>query len=183
MYHRFVASQSVKLAVPEQSVPIQEYLGKPERIVSALGDSSRIEKLSENLYRLRMRPLNFFMLKIEPTVDMKIWAQANGTVHLQSTKCELRGIETINDHFKLHLSGTMEPCLIGRTTYLQGGADLSLQIYLPPPFSMMPKRLVDSTGNGLLGSILLKMKQKLMEQLLLDYRAWATQQTADLMRV
>lgn len=173
MYNRFVATQSVELAVPEQSIPIEHYLRQPQRIVEALGDASQIEQLSQDSYRLRMRPLNFFMLKIEPTVDMKIWADEDGTVHLKSVACELRGIETINEHFQLNLSGTMQPTHIGGATYLRGGAELGLKIYLPPPFSMMPKSMVQSTGNGLLGSVLLKMKQKLMQQLLVDYSQWA----------
>lgn len=173
MYNRFVAKQSVELAVPEQPVEIESYLRQPERIVRAIADPSRIEQLSGDCYRLRMRPLSFFMLKIEPTVDMKIWADADGTIHLKSVACELRGIETINDHFQLELSGTMQACSSNGKTYLRGGAELGLKIYLPPPFSMMPKGMVQNTGNNLLGSVLLKMKQGLMQQLLLDYSEWA----------
>lgn len=180
MYNNFFASQSVKLAVPYQPVPIQHYLRQPKRIVSAIADSSRIDQLSQNRYRLTMRPLKFFMLKIEPTVDLKIWADASGTIHLQSVGCFLKGIETINEHFDIQLEGTMQPCKIGGKTYLKGGAELGLKIFLPPPFSMMPKQMVQSTGNGLLGNVLLKMKQGLMQQLLLDYSEWAIAQEREL---
>ena len=156
------------------------YLKNPQRIVKALGDPTRIEKLKKDTYRLRMRPLKFFMLKIEPTVDMKIWVAPDGKLHLKSTNCELRGIETINEHFQLELQGTMEPCQLGKSTYLKGGAELGLQIFLPPPFTMMPKSVLQSTGNNLLGSVLLKMKQGLMRQLLLDYCQWATDEAIEL---
>ena len=181
MYNNFFASQSVKLAVPYQPVPIQYYLRQPQRIVSAIADSSQIHQLSHDCYRLTMRPLKFFMLKIEPTVDLKIWSDANGTIHLQSVGCELKGIETINDHFDIQLKGTMQPCKMGSKTYLQGGAELGLKIFLPPPFTMMPKQMVQSTGNGLLGNVLLKMKQGLMQQLLLDYSEWAIAQEQELL--
>lgn len=180
MYNRFSASQSVKLAVPEQPVSIQEYLRQPQRIVKALGDPRRLERLASDCYRLKMRPLKFFMLKIEPTVDMKIWADAKGTINLKSVGCSLGGIETINEHFQLELSGTMEPYSIGGATYLRGGADLGLTIFLPPPFSMMPKSVLRNTGNNLLASVLLKMKQKLMQQLLLDYCQWAAEEVGEL---
>jgi hypothetical protein len=173
MYYQFVATQSVELAVPPQSVEIERYLQSPERIVRAIADPSCIEPLSGNSYRLRMRPLNFFSLKIEPTVDMKIWADAEGTIYLESIGCDLRGIETINEHFQLELSGTMEAYPHQGQTYLGGDAELGLTIYLPPPFSMMPKSMIQSTGNNLLGNILLKMKQGLMQQLLADYKIWA----------
>lgn len=180
MYNRFVAKQVVELAVPEQPIEIESYLRQPERIVRAIADPNRIEHLSTDCYRLRMRPLSFFMLKIEPIVDMKIWADTNGTIHLKSVGCELRGIETINEHFQLELSGTLRPCSSKEKSYLRGGAELGLKIYLPPPFSMMPKSMVQNTGNSLLGSVLLKMKQGLMQQLLLDYSEWATQKAREL---
>ncbi len=174
MYYQFVATQSVDLAVPPQPVGIETYLQSPERIVRAIADPSCIEQLSGNCYRLRMRPLNFFTLKIEPTVDMKIWADAEKTIYLESVGCDLRGIETINEHFQLELSGTMEAYRQKGKSYLGGDAELGLTIYLPPPFSMMPKSVIQSTGNNLLGNVLLKMKQGLMQQLLLDYQIWAT---------
>ena len=180
MFNNFFASQSVELLVPKAPVPINRYLKNPQQIVKALGDPSRIERLSKDTYRLKMRPLKFFMLKIEPVVDMKIWTTVDGTVQLKSTNCELRGIETINEHFQLHLSGTMQPCQVGGKAYLKGGAELGLKIFLPPPFTMMPKSLVQSTGNNLLGSILLKMKKGLMQDLLLNYRQWAAEEAMDL---
>jgi len=179
MYYNFFASQSGQLPVARQPVPIQDYLRQPERIVRAIGDSSRIQKLSQDCYRLTMRPLKFFMLKIEPTVDMQIWADANGTIHLKSVGCDLKGIETINEHFDIQLQGTMQPCKVGSKTYLKGGVSLGLKIFLPPPFSLMPKQMVQSTGNGLLGNVLLKMKQGLMQQLL-DYSEWAIAQEKEL---
>lgn len=179
MYNNFFASQSVRLAVPDRTVPIQHYLRQPQRVVGAIADSSRIQQLSHDCHRLTMRPLKFFMLKIEPTVDLKIWSDANGTIHLQSVGCELKGIETINEHFDIQLKGTMQPCKINGKTYLKGGAELGLKIFLPPPFSMMPKQAIQSTGNGLLGNVLLKMKQGLMQQLLLDYSKWAIAQESE----
>ena len=56
---RFTASQSVEIAVPDQPIPIQHYLRQPQRLVNALVDPSRIEQLSEENFRLKMRPLAF----------------------------------------------------------------------------------------------------------------------------
>ena len=180
MFNNFFASQSVELLVPQAPVPIDRYLKNSQQIVKALGDPSLIDQLSKDTYRLKMRPLKFFMLKIEPVVDLEIWTTADGTVQLRSTNCELRGIETINEHFQLDLSGTMQPCHVGGKTYLKGKAELGLKIHLPPPFTMMPKSMVQSTGNNLLGSVLLKMKKGLMRDLLLNYRQWASEKAVDL---
>lgn len=176
MYIYFAASQSIELAVPELAIPIQHYLRQPQRLIKALVDPSRTEQLSADSFRLKMRPLHFMMLSLQPTVDMQILAEPDGTIRLQSTACEIRGIEYINQRFSLKLVGRLAPCEIGGTTYLRGKADLQVQVDLPPPFLLTPKPILETTGNGLLRSVLLTIKQRLSHQLLSDYRAWVTAQ-------
>ncbi|MBD2537500.1 DUF1997 domain-containing protein [Coleofasciculus sp. FACHB-SPT36] len=173
MQTQFVASQSVQIAVPEQPVPIQHYLRQPQRLVEALVDPTRIEQLSDELFRLKMRPLSFMTLSIQPIVDLRVWAESDGTVHLTSTNCELRGVEYINQRFALNLIGKLSPCELNGTTHLKGKADLEVKVELPPPFLFTPKPFLEATGNALLKSVLLTIKQRLMHQLLLDYRRWA----------
>ncbi|HEY9848907.1 MAG TPA: DUF1997 domain-containing protein [Leptolyngbyaceae cyanobacterium] len=174
MHTRFDASQSVQMAVPEQPIPIKHYLRQPQRLVQALVDPSRIEQLSEELFRLKMRPLNFMMLTLQPTVDMRVWSESDGTVHLESVGCQIRGIEYVNQRFALNLKGRLFPCQINGVTHLKGKADLQVQVELPPPFWLTPKPVLEATGNGLLKSVLLTIKHRLMHQLLLDYCKWAT---------
>ncbi|MBW4543832.1 MAG: DUF1997 domain-containing protein [Symplocastrum torsivum CPER-KK1] len=175
MNTQFVASQSVEIAVPEQPVPIQHYLRQPQRLVYAIADSNRIEQLSQDSFRLTMRPLDFMSLKFQPTVDLKVWADADGTVHLTSVRCEIRGLEYINQRFALDLKGKLYPYQKNGTTQLKGRADLKVNVDIPLPFSLTPKPILETTGNGLLKSVLVRIKQKLMHQLLLDYRHWASQ--------
>ena len=177
MYTRFNASQSVEIAVPEERVPIQHYLRQPGRLVNALVDRSRTEQLSDECFRLKMRPLEFMMLSIQPTVDMRVWAQSDGTINLESVACEIRGVAYINDRFALNLKGQLSPHQSGGTTYLKGKADLEVGVEMPPLFWLTPKPILEATGNGLLKSVLLTIKQRLMHQLLLDYRRWAGNET------
>lgn len=172
MYHNFSATQSLKLKVPPASLPIQTYLKKPQRIVNLLATQNPMEYLTSNTYRLKMRPVQFFSLKMQPTVDLKIWGDDTGTLYLKSLGSELRGIASLNEHFNLQVSGKMHPHQLGESTYLQGYAELSLKIYLPPPFTLMPETVLQSSGSRLLASILRKMKQELMEKLLQDYSQW-----------
>lgn len=173
MHTRFDASQSVEIAVPQQPIPIQHYLRQPKRLVQALVEVNRIEQLSEEIFRLKMRPLAFMTLSIQPTVDMRVWADSDGVVHLESVACQIRGIEYINQRFALNLKGRLSPYQINGITYLKGRADLQVQVELPPPFWLTPKPLLETTGNGLLKSVLLTIKHRLMQQLLLDYATWA----------
>lgn len=174
MHSRFTASQTVEIAVPEEPIPIQHYFRQPQRLVNALVDPSRIEQLSEELFRLKMRPLAFMTLSLQPTVDLKVWAESNGTIHLQSVGCEIRGVDYINQRFALNLKGYLSPCLLNGGTYLKGLADLEVKVELPPPFSLTPTPILEAAGNGLLKSVLLTIKQRLLYQLLADYRRWVS---------
>lgn len=175
MNSQFVASQSVEIVVPEQPVPIQHYLRQPQRLVHAIADQNRIKQLNSECFRLEMRPLNFMTLNFQPTVELKVWADADGTVHLRSVGCEIRGLDYINQRFALNLRGKLYPSQNKGMTYLKGRADLNVSVDIPLPFSLTPKPILETTGNGLLKSVLVTIKQKLMHQLLLDYRHWANQ--------
>lgn len=172
----FHASQSVQIAVPEQPIPIRHYLRQPQRLTHALVDPSRIEPLGKDCVRLKMRPLNFMMLTIQPTVDMRIWADADGVVHLCSVGSEIRGVQYIDERFHLNLVGQLAPQDHPDGIHLVGRADLQVHVDLPPPLSFTPRPIIETTGNGLLQSVLMTVKQRLMHQLLVDYRRWAIAQ-------
>lgn len=176
---RFTASQSVEIAIPEQPIPIHHYLRQPQRLVNALVDPTRIQQLSTEIFRLKMRPLNFMSLSIQPTVDMRVWAESNGTIHVRSLSCEILGIEYINQRFALNLKGHLSPEQQGINTLLKGRADLEVLVDLPPPFSYMPNPILEATGCGLLKSVLLTIKQRLLHHLLADYRRWVMLQTPE----
>jgi Protein of unknown function (DUF1997) len=173
MLVNFFASQSVQIAVNEQPVPIHHYLRQPQRLVQALQDTSRIEHISNDVWRLSMRPLHFMMFSIQPIVDIQVLSESDGTVHLKSVNCEIRGIEYINQRFALNLVGKLHPEHQGNKTYLTGKADLKVTVELPPVLWFTPKPILETTGNGLLYSVLLTIKQRLMHNLLLDYQKWA----------
>ncbi|WP_088239605.1 DUF1997 domain-containing protein [Calothrix rhizosoleniae] len=177
MATKFIASQSVEISVPQQSIPIQHYLRQPQRLVNALAESSCVQPLTNEVFRLKMRPLAFMSLTIQPTVDMKVWAVPDGTVHLHSVGCEIIGIEYINHRFDLKLHGHLSPYDIHSNTYLQGNANLEVLVELPLPFSLTPKPILETTGNSLLKSVLLTIKQRLLRQLIVDYCHWVKLQT------
>jgi hypothetical protein len=177
MVTRFTASQSVEIAVPKQPIPIQHYLRQPQRLVNSLADNTRIGQISEEVFRLKMRPLAFMSLSIQPTVDMRVWADSQGTIYLRSLDCEILGLEYVNQRFDLNLKGYLSPVQLSSGTHLQGKADLEVLVDIPQPFSFTPKSILEATGNGLLKSVLLTIKQRLLRHLLTDYRHWVMSQT------
>ncbi|MBF2021268.1 MAG: DUF1997 domain-containing protein [Hydrococcus sp. C42_A2020_068] len=172
---RFTASESLEIVVEEQTVPIQHYLRQPQRLVTAIADPKLMEQLSESRFRLKMRPLNFMdIYHFQPTVILSVWAGASGIVYLNSEDCEIRGIDYINDRFSLNVKGKLSPHQDEGQTYLKGKADLEVKVVdLPPPLWLTPKPLLEVAGNGLLKSVLVRIKQRLLSQLLKDYYQWA----------
>ncbi|MDJ1182108.1 DUF1997 domain-containing protein [Roseofilum casamattae] len=175
---KFTAAQLVNLRVPEEPIPIHHYLRQPQRLVNALSSQSQIEYLSDRLFRLKMRPLTFMMFTIQPTVDLKVWSDARGNIQLRSVACEIRGIDYINRRFHLDLQGQLCPQQRGDRTILAGKANLTVEVELPPPLNLTPSYLIERAGNGLLASVLLTIKQRLMHQLIRDYRVWVAQNEA-----
>lgn len=178
MLAQFQSSQTVDIVVPEQPVPIQHYLRQPHRVIKALVDPERTEQIAHDVFRLKMRPRNFMVLSIQPTVDMRLWADSDGTIRLESVGCKIHGIEFIDQRFNLNLFGELSPTLQGdEKTHLIGRADLQVEVDVPPPLEFTPRLILERTGNGLLASVLASIKQRLMHQLIADYRSWVKTQT------
>jgi hypothetical protein len=170
----FTACEAVEIVVDEQEIPVSHYLRQPQRLVRAIADPQLMTPLPKERYRLRMRELNFMDLyRIQPTVILKVWATSEGTVRLHSESCEIRGVGYINDRFSLDLVGKLSPQEREGKTYLTGKADLRVTVDLPPLLWLTPTPLLEMTGNGLLKSVLMRIKQRLLSQLLADYRQWS----------
>lgn len=167
--------QTLRLRVPNEAIPIEHYLRQPQRLVQAITDPRRIEVLGEGVYRLSLRPLQFFGISIEPTADLRVWSLADGTLRLESVACRVKGPEYlsfVNDSFGMALQGTLTPQRQATYTDLQGQADLQIRLELPPPIRFMPASVLDRTGKTFLGSILGTIKHRIERQLVEDYRAW-----------
>lgn len=169
----FTASESVKILVENEEIPIKHYLRQPQRLVKTIANPRLMKQLSENLYELKMRPINFMeMYHFQPIVTLKVWSGRNGAVYLKSESCQIKGIDYINKRFSLKLKGVLDPLQVEGKTYLQGQADLEVNVELPPALVFTPRALLEVTGNQLLKSVLGRIKQRLVSQLLHDYRVW-----------
>ncbi|MGG6237121.1 hypothetical protein C7293_20425 [filamentous cyanobacterium CCT1] len=171
----FHASQNLRLRVPNEAIPIEHYLRQPQRLVQAITDPRRIEVIGDGVYRLSLRPLQFLGISIEPTADLQVRSQADGTLTLESVGCQVKGpdyLSFVNDSFGMALQGVLTPQRGDRYTELQGRADLQIHIELPPPIRFMPAPVLDSAGKTLLSGILSTIKHRIERQLVEDYRAW-----------
>ncbi|MEO1466652.1 MAG: DUF1997 domain-containing protein, partial [Cyanobacteria bacterium J06633_1] len=87
----------------------------------------------------------------------------------------IKGNDYINDRFALKLKGVLYPRQVYGRTVLEGQADLEVKVELPAALMFTPKPFLERTGNKLLKSVLGRIKQKLMTQLVDDYLGWASQ--------
>ena len=178
MYVSFNASESVQIPVANEETPIRHYLRQPKRLVHAIADSQLMKQISDDLYELKMRPINFMdIYHFQPIVILRVWSGSNGSVYLQSTDCEIQGIDYINDRFSLKLKGVLYPRENNGQTVLEGQSDLEVGVELPTALMFTPKPLLERAGNTLLKSVLSRIKNKLTTQLIKDYRHWASQET------
>lgn len=173
----FHASQTLRLRVPHEAIPIEHYLRQPQRLVKAITDPRRIEVLGEGVYRLSLRPLQFMGINIEPTADLRVLSMSDGSLHLESVGCQVKGpdyLRFVNDSFGMGLQGVLTPHRTATYTELRGQADLQIAIDLPPPLRFMPAPVLDRTGKTFLSGILTTIKYRIERQLVEDYRAWVT---------
>ncbi|MGL5076776.1 MAG: DUF1997 domain-containing protein [Waterburya sp.] len=178
MYVSFKASESVQIAVANQETPIQHYLRQPQRLVKAIADPQLIKQITDDVYELKMRPINFMeMYHFQPIVLLKVWSGSNGSVYLQSEGCQIKGIDYINRRFALKLKGILYPQVSAGQTTLEGQADLEVKVELPTALMLTPKPLLEVAGNRLLKGVLVRIKQKLVTQLIQDYRTWSSPET------
>ena len=178
MYVSFSASESVHISVTNQATPIQHYLRQPQRLVGAIADPQLIKQVSDDLYELKMRPINFMEIyHFQPIVLLKVWSGSQGIVYLKSEDCNIKGVNYINDRFSLKLKGILYPQQLNGATILKGQADLEVAVGLPTALMFTPKPFLERTGSKLLRGVLSRMKHKLSSQLVHDYYTWASQST------
>ena len=73
------------------------------------------------------------------------------------------------DDFQLSLEALLEATPRG----LQGKAMLSVEVSQPPLLRLIPKRVLESTGESILNGILLTIKGRVGRQLVADFQSWA----------
>jgi len=177
MYVDFRASESVQISIDNKTTPIQHYLRQPKRLVKAIAEPQLVRQVSDEVYELKMRPINFMEIyHFQPIVQLKVWSGSGSSVYLQSVGCQIKGIDYINDRFTLKLKGVLCPREHNGQTALEGQADLEVKVELPSALVFTPKPFLERAGNKLLKGVLGRIKQKLMTQLVEDYVRWASQE-------
>jgi Protein of unknown function (DUF1997) len=177
---RLFTSQTVEIQVPRDVYPIEGYLDQPERLVRTLAPSDRLVKLENGHYRLEILPMNILNFTISPVVDLAVWVDEHRKVQVESVGCEIRGVESLRDRFDFKLIGELYPIHTPDMILLRGSALLKIELDLPLPFKVMPRSIVEGTGNAVLETTLKTVKGRMLKYVVKDYQAWVKERSGAL---
>ena len=162
----FSASQKLDLTVRKNAERLPTYLQQEGRVLDALLDARQLEHLSPGRYRYLVTNLQVFQLQVKPVVALQI-ENIGDTLLMRALDCELEGLGVVDD-FKL----TLEARLASHARGLKGSAQLEVQVSQPPLLRLIPRRVLESTGESILNGILIGIKARVSQQLLSDFRRW-----------
>ena len=168
----FRASQHLDLPVASQSKHLRSYLRQEDRVIKALLDERQLERIGAGRYRYTVTTLQVFQLQVCPVVLLKI-EKGDGRISMQATDATLEGLGLVDD-FQLSLEAVLEVADQG----LQGEAMLGVNVSQPPLLKLIPKRVLESTGESILNGILMTIKGRVGRQLVRDFQDWCLQSTA-----
>ena len=160
----FSASQRLDLPVSGQAERLPEYLEHEDRVIAALLDARQLTPLTQGTYRYTVTTLQVFQLQVKPVVSQD--PNQRGTMRMRALDCELEGLGMVDD-FRL-----MDATLHCGPTGLNGDAQLAVEVSQPPLLRLIPRRVLESTGESLLGGILIGIKGRVGQQLIADFRKW-----------
>ena len=162
----FEARQKLDLPVVSNVERLADYLLQQERVVGAMLDADKLTLLAPGSYRYNVTSFKVFQLEVNPVVSIAAVNSA-GKLRMHATDSELDGLGLVDD-FVLKLDATLEATNRG----LEGEALLGVTVSPPPLLKLIPKQVLESTGQSILSTILLGIKARVRKQLVDDFSKW-----------
>ena len=162
----FNAKQKLKLSVSRNKEYLSKYLLEEERVVGAMLDSKKLVPEGEGRYKYTVTSFKVFQLDINPVVSIGVDSK-DGILRMSALESKLDGLGMVND-FNLILKANLEATDVG----LEGEALLGVTVSQPPILKLIPKKMLESTGQSVLNGILLGIKSRVQQQLVRDFLDW-----------
>ena len=169
----FSASQQLDLPVQSQIDQLPAYLREEDRVVKALLDPNQLERIEAGRYRYTVTTIQVFQLQVKPVVSLTV-QQDGQTLIVRAVDAQLEGLGVVDD-FELSLESVLE----ASSTGLKGLATLGVRVSQPPLLKLIPRKVLESTGESILNGILLTIKGRVGRQLVDDFQTWCNTQKAD----
>lgn len=162
----FEARQKLDLPVRSSAERLPTYLLQQERVVGAMLDAKKLKPLGPGSFRYTVTSFKVFQLQVNPVVSIGV-INSDGKLKMLATESELDGLGLVDD-FELTLDATLEATSKG----LEGQAILGVSVSQPPLLKLIPKKVLENTGQSILNGILLGIKARVGKQLLEDFSKW-----------
>ena len=162
----FDASQHLNLPVQRCADRLPAYLLEDDRLLAALLDERQLSRIDIGRYRYLVTSLQVFQLQVKPIVSLEI-NHAGHSMTMRAVDCELEGLGLVDD-FQLTLEATLEATPKG----LVGDANLAVRVSQPSLLRLIPRRILENTGQSILSGILVGIKARVGQQLMADFRQW-----------
>jgi len=162
----FDAKQKLKLSVTRNKEYLSNYLLEEERVVGAMLDSKKLLPEGQGKYKYTVTSFKVFQLDINPVVSIAV-ENKDGVLKMSALDSKLDGLGIIDD-FNLVLKANLEATENG----LEGEALLGVSVSQPPLLKLIPKKILESTGQSVLNGILLGIKARVQQQLVKDFLDW-----------
>ena len=162
----FDAKQKLKLSIKRNKEYLSRYLLEEERVVGAMLDPKKLVPEGDGRYKYTVTSFKVFQLDINTVVLIGV-ENKDGILRMSALESKLYGLGIVDD-FNLILKANLESTDIG----LEGEALLGVSVSQPSLLKLVPKKILESTGHSVLNGILLGIKSRVQQQLIIDFQDW-----------
>ena len=162
----FDAKQKLKLSIKRNKEYLSRYLLEEERVVGAMLDPKKLVPDGDGRYKYTVTSFKVFQLDINPVVLIGV-ENKDGILRMHALESKLYGLGIVDD-FNLILKANLEATDNG----LEGEALLGVSVSQPSLLRLVPKKILESTGHSVLNGILLGIKSRVQQQLIIDFQDW-----------
>ncbi|XP_020263387.1 uncharacterized protein LOC109839370 [Asparagus officinalis] len=142
-------------------------------------DAQRIERIDENTFRCYVYQIKFLGFEVCPVLVVRVEQEPFGCC-ISLLSCKLEGsplVEAQNEKFSASMVNRIS-CSNGLNNSglqkLTSDTTIEVNIDIPFAFRIIPVEAIESTGNQVLEQLLRSMLPRFLNQLVKDYKAWAS---------
>ncbi|WP_187293888.1 DUF1997 domain-containing protein [Gloeobacter kilaueensis] len=168
------ARAMLNVSLPAPPDTVRRYVSDPERLLHCGFPPDRIAQIGPDHFQLRVRPLTWMGLAIEPTAELEIGADEQGRAWARLIDYRLQGhpwlVKNLKIDFRANLT-TLEAMSGGRTP-MEGWAEASASFPTPPFLAFVAEPVLTGAARTILESFLWILRDRLSKSLEQDFRRW-----------
>ena len=149
-------SHGIALQVPDASLPqLQGYLAQPGRPLKALLNRKKVERLADGRFLYASRPYQLLNFQLQPEVVFRSsWDGEQLSIVFE--QCTIHGLGRLQDLVQFQCQAWIRPEQEG----MMARAELSLELSASGAGALLPKPLMQHTGDLALGLVTDRLEKR-----------------------